>query len=104
MINGYQLLEYNYTNSTDYKGPIFNATAWLSYSVAGFINNCPVMAVDLAYNLTNQYKQFDNATFAQITESFMFGMMTNSIEFRSVFLSLEEMADNGTTDNVVIVG
>ena len=64
------------------------------------LGNCPISLIDLCYNLTYQFKQFEDATVIQILESFTFGMLANSIKFRDIFMKINQysVANTGASD------
>lgn len=60
----------------------------ISTSVQSMFQNCPATFLDLALNTFLHFEQFKGASLPEIIESFMFGMLANSIEFRSIFLAI----------------
>jgi len=63
------------------------------------MSDCPVSLIDFAFNTTYQFMQFSGATIPQILESFMFGMLSNSIKFRDIFMKISAQYSTQQTQN-----
>ena len=61
----------------------------LSNSIAGIFEHCPITLIDLVYKTVFQFEQFEGTALPQIVESFMFGMLANSIKFRDIFVKIQ---------------
>ena len=56
--------------------------------MAGVFEHCPATLLDMSYRTRYQVEQFTGTQVPQIVESFMFGMLSNSIKFRDIFMKV----------------
>ena len=69
----------------------------MSTSVSDIVTYCPVTLTDLTFNVTNQLFKFRGASLSQLIESFMFGLLSNSITFRDIFMTIESQNASAPT-------
>ena len=68
----------------------------ISSSSSEILNHCPIMITDMAYNATYQFIQFEGADIMQVIESFLFGMLANSIKFRDIYVRISNQIASST--------
>jgi len=57
--------------------------------LAGVLDHCPATLLDIGYRTSYQVEQCTGTQVPQIVESFMFGMLSNSIKFRDIFMKVQ---------------
>jgi hypothetical protein len=74
--------------STPEAAEIVLGAAYVLSTSSGILWSCPGTLLDFSVNLYLHFSQFKGANLPEIMESFMFGVLSNSIQFRSIFLAL----------------
>lgn len=74
--------------STPEIAKIVIGSAYLMSTSSGIFWSCPGTILDFSVSLYLHFSQFKGSNLPEIMESFMFGVLSNSIQFRSIFLAL----------------
>ena len=73
----------------------------MSDSLSRFTRYCPIVVNTEMQTYMSHFQQFENSTIGEITESFMFGILAQSIEMRQMQMRVNEYEKEGNLPGIV---
>ena len=80
--------------------PYLNMTAFMSDSLSRFVRHCPLAFESEMNAYFAHFEQFKNSSIGEISESFMFGILAQSITMRQIQIRIQFYEEVGDTASI----